>query len=102
LSINSLSQKHYKTIFHRENNQNLVTIFNKKGNKICTVVANSVKVHRMWTSRNKFNFKSNINKICNSLTKTDDKMQNWHRRMAQFYIEKLKNKLKDIEIKDSY
>jgi len=29
-------------------------------------------------------------------------MQLWHRRMAQFYIEKLKNKLKDIEIKDSY
>ena len=59
------------------------------------------KVYRMWTSRNKFNFKNNINKMCDSLTKVDDKMELWHRRMAHFYIEKLKNKLKDIEIKDS-
>ena len=100
--MDSLSQNYYKNILDRENNQNFVTIFNKKRNKICKVEANSVKVYRIWTSRNKFNFKSNINKICNSLTKTDDKMQLWHRRMAQFYIEKLKNKLKDIEIKDSY
>jgi len=100
LSIDSLSQKHYKTIFYRDNNQNLVTIINKRGNKICTVAANSIKVYRMWTTIDKPVFKSN-NKVCDSLTKIDDKMQLWHRRLGHFYIEKLKSKLQNIEIKES-
>jgi hypothetical protein len=58
LLIHSLSQKYYKTIFYIENNQKLITIFNKKGNKICTIAANSVKVYRMWMPRNKFNLNS--------------------------------------------
>ena len=98
LSIDCLSERHFKTIFYNKNNNNLASIYNKRGNKLCTIKSTKNRIYKLWTSTKKISFNEKNIKICNSITQLDDNMELWHRRLGHFNIDMIKDKLKNIKI----
>ena len=98
LSIDCLSERHFKTIFYNKNNNNLASIYNKRGNKLCTFKSTKNRIYKLWTSTKKISFNEKNIKICNSITQLDDNMELWHRRLGHFNIDMIKDKLKNIKI----
>jgi len=97
ISIDCLSDKHYTTTFYKDNNKNCVSLYNKNKNKICTVTSNYNKVYKIWTSKKKFTF-NNSDTICDSLSKVNDDMELWHKRLGHCNIDRLKDKLNKLII----
>ena len=46
LSIDNLSDEGYKTLFYRNNNKNLVTIFDPGGKRITTTKSNNSRIYK--------------------------------------------------------
>jgi len=104
ISIDSLCDQHYKTVFHQNNNKNKILIYNKKNKKIFSTYANSTKTNIVWTSSNKINFNkikisdNNIITCSNISFNSDDDFYRWHRRFGHYNINNLKEKLNKIKI----
>eukprot|EP00833_Pecoramyces_ruminatium_P010547 jgi/Orpsp1_1/1184579/evm.model.c7180000090085.1 len=58
LSVDCLSDRYYKTVFHRTKNKNRVAIYNKYKKRICSTSPISSKVYIVHTSKNKIKFKN--------------------------------------------
>lgn len=96
ISIDCLTDKNYKTIFFKKDDKNMVSIYNNKRNRLCTISSNNNKVYKLWTSLNKMFF--NDMPSCDSLTKVDDNMELWHRRLGHFNIDNLKEDLNKLPV----
>jgi len=96
ISIDCLSDKHYTTMFYKDKNKNCVSIYKNK-NKICTVTSNHNKVYKLWTSKKKFTFENN-DTFCDSLSKVNDDMDLWHKRLGHCNIDKIKGKLNKLSV----
>jgi len=95
ISIDGLSDQHFKTVFYRKDNKNYASIY-KNHIKLCNTCANNTKTYVVWTSNNKINYEY----ICNSLSvKDDDSLHTWHRRLGHYNISTLRDKLSKINIK---
>jgi len=70
MSVDCLTNSHFKTIFFNNNNKNHVSIYNKNNNSICTVCSNATKTNTIWTLKKKIIFDINDD-ICNSIADDD-------------------------------
>jgi len=73
-------------------------LYNKVKNKIYTIFSNDSKTYKLYTLKNlKF---SKIFIVCYNLEKaSNNNLELWHRRLGHFNIDLIKEKLKDIPIK---
>ena len=101
MSIHQLSDKHFKIIFFNHNNKNKVSLFDKKGNKICNVNSTSNNIYKIWSFSNKINFNENNNYVCNSIEVDNyNVLKLWHRRLAHFSLDKIKDRLPKIDLRN--
>ena len=99
MSVDCLTDSHFKIIFFNNDNKNHVSIYNKNNNKVCTVCSNNTKTYTIWTLREKIIFPSN-NGICNYIADTDsESLYLWHKRLGHFNINHLRNILRKINTK---
>ena len=102
MSIHQLCNQYFKILFFNHNNKNKVSIFDKNGNKICLVNSTNYNINKIWSFKNKLNFKDIINKytVCDSIQniENEDVLELWHRRLGHFNIEKIKDRLPNIKL----
>jgi len=94
ISIDCLSNQHFKTVFQKYDNKNWCHIYNKNNNKVCCTSANNSNTYVIWTSKNKINFENNLAvSYLNTVNKEDfNSFQIWYRRFGHYNI----NNIKDI------
>ena len=49
ISVDGLSDQHYKTVFHKRLNKNRVTIYDRRNKKVCSTFANNSRTYVIWT-----------------------------------------------------
>jgi len=99
ISIDQLINKNYKIIFYKCNNKNCVTLYNKVKNKICTIFSNDSKTYKLYTTLKNLNFNKKSIVCYNLENASNNNLELWHRRLGHFNIDLIKEKLKDIPIK---
>ena len=99
MSVDCLTDSHFKTVFFKDNNINKVSIYNKNNNKLFTACSNNTKTYTIWTSKKKFTFPIN-NGICNYIADSDsESLFLWHKRLGHFNINNLRHILTKINTK---
>jgi len=99
ISIDGLSDQHYKTIFQKIKNKKWCHIYNKNSNRVCCACANNSNTYVMWTSKNKITFNNSKAYSYSSSSNVIDSLDMWHRRLGHFNIEGLKDTLPKINNK---
>jgi len=105
ISISQLINQNYKVIFHNNKNTPSVIIYDKNGNRISSLTTNSQHIFTIYISSKPIDFQNecenttNTNYTCNIIN--SDKYKLWHRRLAHFGFNTIKNKLFKLNIKQN-
>ena len=97
MSVSRLLQQKFKIVFHNIRNKSAVSVYDNNSIRISDIIAKNQHIFTIWTSSKPLTFNQYQQK---SITITNtyniakiDKIKLWHRRLAYFGINTIKNKL---------